>query len=91
MKIHKMKGRAWLLSELFYIAMTDKLPNDTIVVRPDMDPAWKQKIQDAFISLGQDPLGKKVIVDIFSHYGYAKSEDEKFDFTRQVLDIMEGE
>ncbi|WP_240420664.1 phosphate/phosphite/phosphonate ABC transporter substrate-binding protein [Paenibacillus periandrae] len=74
-----------VMSTTRVLAMTDKLPNDTVVVRPDMTPEWKHKIQDAFISLGQDPLGKKIIYDVFSHNGYTVSEDSKFDIVRNSI------
>lgn len=61
---------------------TAKIPNDTISVRPDMSPAWQKKIQDAFIAIGKDPQGKKIIESIYTHEGYAKSNDSKFDIVR---------
>lgn len=70
------------------LAFTDKIPNDTIAVRPDMDAAWKKKIQDAFIAIGQDPEGNKVISDVYSHKGYVVSDDKKFDIVREVNKSM---
>jgi phosphonate transport system substrate-binding protein len=70
------------------LAFTDKIPNDTIAVRSDMDQAWRKKIQDAFIAIGQDPEGQKVISDVYSHKGYVVSDDSKFDVVREVNKSM---
>lgn len=66
------------------LSFSDKIPNDTIAVRSDMDAAWKKKIADAFIAIGNDPDGQKVIFDVYSHKGYVASDDAKFDIVRSV-------
>jgi phosphonate transport system substrate-binding protein len=66
------------------LGYSDKIPNDTIAVRNDMDATWRKKIQDAFISLGNDPDSQKIIFDIYSHKGYVVSDDSKFDIVRSV-------
>lgn len=66
------------------LSYSDKIPNDTIAVRSDMDAAWKKKITDAFIAIGNDPEGQKVIFDVYSHKGYVASNDSKFDIVRNV-------
>ncbi|KQX51696.1 MULTISPECIES: phosphate/phosphite/phosphonate ABC transporter substrate-binding protein [unclassified Paenibacillus] len=66
------------------LSFSDKIPNDTIAVRSDMDAAWKKKITDAFIAIGNDPDGQKVIFDVYSHKGYVASDDAKFDIVRSV-------
>jgi phosphonate transport system substrate-binding protein len=63
---------------------SDKIPNDTISVRPDMDSAWQKKIQQAFIDIGKDPAGQKIIFDVYSHKGYVASNDKIFDIVRTV-------
>jgi phosphonate transport system substrate-binding protein len=52
------------------IKFTQKIPNDTISVRSDMDKNWVKKIQDAFVEIGKDPEGHQIIKDIYSHEGY---------------------
>ncbi|MNI85326.1 ABC transporter, phosphonate, periplasmic substrate-binding protein [compost metagenome] len=66
------------------IAFSDKIPNDTIAVRSDMSDEWRKKIQDAFIAIGNDPEGQKIIYDVYTHKGYKVSEDSKFDIVRSV-------
>lgn len=66
-----------------YVYTTDKIPNDTISVRPDMSEEWKEKIADAFIKIGEDPEGQKIIEEIYTHVGYKKSDDSNFDIVRE--------
>lgn len=66
------------------LGYSDKIPNDTIAVRNDMDKDWRKKIQDAFIAIGNDPEGQKVIYDVYTHKGYKVSEDSAFDIVRSV-------
>lgn len=65
------------------IAFTAPIPNDTISVRNDMDKDFRAKLQQAFIDLGKDPEGKKVIFEVYSHQGYVASDDKKFDVVRE--------
>ncbi|MBA2940443.1 phosphate/phosphite/phosphonate ABC transporter substrate-binding protein [Paenibacillus sp. CGMCC 1.16610] len=66
------------------LAFSDKIPNDTIAVRSDMDAAWKKKIQDAFLALGTDPEGQKIIFDVYTHKGYVVAKDEDFNIVRDA-------
>jgi phosphonate transport system substrate-binding protein len=72
-----------VFKETHYIFQTDKIPNDTISVRPDMSKKWQKKISDAFVSIGKDPKGEKVIYAIYSHVGYSPSKDSNFNIVRK--------
>jgi phosphonate transport system substrate-binding protein len=69
-----------------YIYTTEKIPNDTISARPDMSDEWKDKITEAFINLGEDPEGQKIIEEIYTHVGYKESQDSNFDVVREYSD-----
>ncbi|MNW12037.1 hypothetical protein D3C71_2096210 [compost metagenome] len=56
-----------------------------------MDPEWITKLQDAFISLGTDEEGHKIISEIYSHEGYVKSEDSIFDIVREYGEKVKTE
>ncbi|MNO32406.1 Phosphate-import protein PhnD precursor [compost metagenome] len=73
------------------LTYTEKIPNDTISVRPDMNPEWITKLQDAFISLGTDEEGHKIISEIYSHEGYVKSEDSIFNIVREYGEKVKTE
>ncbi|TDG00389.1 phosphate/phosphite/phosphonate ABC transporter substrate-binding protein [Paenibacillus piri] len=69
---------------------TAPIPNDTIAVRTDMSDDWRKKISDAFIAIGKDPEGQKIIYEVYSHRGYTPSDDKKFDVVRDANKQMGG-
>ncbi|TVY05513.1 phosphate/phosphite/phosphonate ABC transporter substrate-binding protein [Paenibacillus cremeus] len=73
-----------VFSKVRVLTFTDPIPNDTISVRNDMDQAWRDKIAQAFIDLGKNEESKKIIQSVYSHEGYVKSDDKKFDIVRQA-------
>lgn len=73
------------------LTYTEPIPNDTIAVRSDMDQEWMTKIQNAFIDIGQDEEGRAIIREIYSHEGYAKSEDSVFDIVREYGEKVKTE
>ncbi|QMV41157.1 phosphate/phosphite/phosphonate ABC transporter substrate-binding protein [Cohnella cholangitidis] len=68
---------------------TTPIPNDTISVRSDMNKEWMTKIQDAFIGLGTNEESRKIIFEIYSHQGYAKSTDSNFDSVREYSKALQ--
>jgi len=68
------------------IATTEKIPNDTIAITPDINDEWKEKITDAFINIGKDPEGLEIIRDVYTHEGYVKSDDSNFEVVREYAD-----
>ncbi|MDF2718295.1 MAG: putative phosphonate transporter, phosphonate-binding protein [Paenibacillus sp.] len=72
------------------LAFTDKIPNDTIAVRPDMSAEWKKKISDAFIAIGKDPAGQQIIFDVYTHKGYVEGKDENFNVVRDANKQLGG-
>ncbi|WP_088549764.1 phosphate/phosphite/phosphonate ABC transporter substrate-binding protein [Paenibacillus aquistagni] len=72
-----------VFEETRVLSYTEKIPNDTIAVRSDMSKEWIEKLQQAFIDIGNDPDGHAIIKDIYTHEGYVKSEDSVFDIVRE--------
>jgi phosphonate transport system substrate-binding protein len=73
------------------LAFTEPIPNDTISVRSDMSPEWIEKLQNAFIELGKDEEGHKIISEIYTHEGYVKSDDSRFDIVREYGEKVKTE
>lgn len=73
------------------LAYTEKIPNDTISVRSDMSPEWIEKLQNAFIEIGKDEEGHKIISEIYTHEGYVKSEDSNFAVVREYGEKVKTE
>ncbi|WP_046225292.1 phosphate/phosphite/phosphonate ABC transporter substrate-binding protein [Paenibacillus dauci] len=67
---------------------TAPIPNDTISVRSDMDQAWRDKISQAFIDIGNDPEGQKIIEEIYTHVGYEKGDDKNFEPVRKYAEAV---
>ncbi|MDF2669420.1 MAG: putative phosphonate transporter, phosphonate-binding protein [Paenibacillus sp.] len=68
------------------LKFTANIPNDTICVRSDMDTAYRDILQQAFIDIGKDPEGKKIISEVYSHQGYVASTDSNFDIVREYAE-----
>ena len=68
------------------IATTEKIPNDTIAITPEINDEWKEKITDAFINIGKDPEGLEIIRDVYTHEGYVKSDDSTFEVVREYAE-----
>ncbi len=66
------------------IAVTDPIPNDTISVRPNMDPQVLAAFKKAMVEIAKTDEGKKVLHDIYEWDGLAESNDKLFDPIRQV-------
>ncbi|NEW08137.1 phosphate/phosphite/phosphonate ABC transporter substrate-binding protein [Paenibacillus sp. SYP-B3998] len=73
------------------VLYTQPIPNDTISVRSDMSAEWVKKLQDAFIAIGKNEEGKKIIQEVYSHQGYVVSDDKKFDIVREYGKAVAGE
>ncbi|MBS4175337.1 phosphate/phosphite/phosphonate ABC transporter substrate-binding protein [Bacillus sp. FJAT-49736] len=78
-----------IYKDTHYLFLTEKIPNDTISIRPDISKEWADKIADAFIKIGKDPEGKKIIESIYTHEGYVKSKDSNFDTVRKYQEQVD--
>lgn len=73
------------------LEFTEFIPNDTIAVLPTMDDEWKEKIQQAFIDIGQSEDGREIIKDVYTHEGYVKSQDSNFEIVREYNEKVKTE
>ncbi|SFM43161.1 phosphate/phosphite/phosphonate ABC transporter substrate-binding protein [Salibacterium qingdaonense] len=73
------------------IEFTEKIPNDTVTVRPEINEDMKQAVTDAFISIGKSEEGKEIIRDVYSHEGYVESQDSNFDTVREYEELISTE
>ncbi|MBY7141618.1 phosphate/phosphite/phosphonate ABC transporter substrate-binding protein [Virgibacillus sp. NKC19-3] len=71
------------------VAHTELIPNDTIAVQTNMDEEWKEKIQQAFISVGESEEGREIVRDIYTHEGYVESQDSNFDIVREYSERIQ--
>ncbi|WP_341280402.1 phosphate/phosphite/phosphonate ABC transporter substrate-binding protein [Paenibacillus sp. FSL H8-0537] len=86
-----MKDYPTVFEDTRVLSFTEAIPNDTISVRSDINADWAAKITQAFIDIGKDTEGHAIIKEIYSHEGYVKSDDSKFDIVRQYNEKVKTE
>ncbi|MBD1371484.1 phosphate/phosphite/phosphonate ABC transporter substrate-binding protein [Hazenella sp. IB182357] len=82
------KDQANIFETTKVVHRSQPIPNDTISVRSDMSDEWKEKIKQAFINIGKDEEGHKIVKDIYSHEGYVASDDSTFDIVREYQEAV---
>ncbi|SFA94098.1 phosphonate transport system substrate-binding protein [Lentibacillus halodurans] len=73
------------------IEFTEDIPNDTVAIRPEVSEDMKEAVTEAFVTIGKDKEGREIIRDIYSHEGYAESEDSNFDIVREYEEKVSEE
>jgi phosphonate transport system substrate-binding protein len=72
-----------------FLQDTENIPNDTIAVIPTLDPELKERIQEAFLAIAEDPEKIAVMDRIYGHKGYAVAVDSEYDIVRTYLQRQE--
>ncbi len=67
------------------LALTDKIPNDPIIFRREMDLEMKEKLVNAFIDFIRLPKGKKTFEQLYLVDGMVKIDDSAYDSVRKLL------
>ncbi len=76
-------------TKIVKIGQTDEIPNDTISVRPTLDPALAAKIKAAFLKYADTPDGKKTLFTVYEVDGLVDATDADYDPVRQVAKSMD--
>lgn len=71
------------------IGQTDEIPNDTISVRPTLDPALVAKIKAAFLKYAETPEGKTTLMTVYEVDGMVEAKDSDYDPVRVVAKSMD--
>lgn len=71
------------------IGQTSEIPNDTISVRPGLDPELVKKIKAAFLKYASSPEGKKNLMDLYEIDGLAEAKDSDYDVVRDTAKLMD--
>ena len=71
------------------IGQTDEIPNDTISVRPTLDPALVEKIKAALLKYAETPDGKKTLLTVYEVDGMVEAKDADYDPVRVVAKKMD--
>lgn len=77
-----------VMKNIVPIYFTKWIPNDTISVRHDMNPAFRKKLIKAFKAIAKSKKGKAIIESIYQHYGYVKAKDSDFNIIRRYQKVL---
>jgi phosphonate transport system substrate-binding protein len=70
------------------VAYSDKIPNDTVTIRPGFSDDFKKKVTDAFLAIFKTEEGKKIGKDVYSFDNLVVGDDKNFDVVRSVIEKM---
>jgi phosphonate transport system substrate-binding protein len=70
------------------VTYTDAIPNDTVSVRKDLDPALTQKISDALLKIAATKEGKQLLLNIYNIDGFAAASDKDYEVVRMTAKNM---
>lgn len=75
------------------IERTQDIPRNLVIHRGDLDPRLVEKISETLTSMGNDPLGSKIMNDFKGTTKYVKIEDEEKirNQLRSILETMPAE
>ncbi|GJM48136.1 phosphate/phosphite/phosphonate ABC transporter substrate-binding protein [Weissella soli] len=71
------------------LMLSSKIPNDTIALRKSVSKKDAKTIQKAMIKVSKTTQGKKILNDVYSWAGVAKSKDSNFKVVRQYSAQLE--
>lgn len=71
------------MKDVVPIYFTKYIPNDTVSVRSGMSKSFKKKLAKAFKDIAKTKKGKKILENIYQHYGYVDSKDSNFNIVRE--------
>lgn len=66
------------------LALSEAAPNDTVTARKGLDEKTSAAVQDALIKIAKTEEGHKIVSELYSIEGFAKSNDAKFDVVRET-------
>ncbi len=70
------------------LVVSSPIPNDGVAVRRGLPEDLVARIQDAFVDLGKNADGVRLLEALYNVVGYAKSDGSEFDIIRKTYSIM---
>ena len=70
------------------LVRSSPIPNDGVAVRRGLPEDLAAKIQDAFVDLGKNPEGVRLLEALYNVVGYAKSDGSEFEIIRKTYGVM---
>ncbi|EXJ24435.1 Phosphonate ABC transporter phosphate-binding periplasmic component [Alkalibacterium sp. AK22] len=79
-----------IFEQIRVIGTTEEIPNATLSVRSELPDDLKEKIEDAFLSINDNPDMLAVMEDVYNWEGFAPAESEDYDIVRDVYREFEA-
>lgn len=73
------------------IALTQKIPNDTVTARKGLSKKLQSQVQNALIKIAKTKKGHDIVYSIYSVEGFTKSKNSNFAIVREVAKKVSGE
>lgn len=70
------------------LVRSSPIPNDGVAVRRGLAEDLVVKIQEAFVDLGKNPDGVRLLEALYNVVGYAKSDGSEFEIIRKTYSLM---
>jgi len=67
------------------IAFSEPIPADNLVLSANIDDTLAKKIELTFIELSRDPLGKKMLRELYQIDGFVPATDQDYDSVRRAF------
>lgn len=75
-----------LFEELKVLYLSEKdIPNDAIAVQPDMDADLRKQIEEVFMAMSSDEVGKDTM-KLWGHLGYVPADESTYDTIQEYAD-----
>ncbi|MDR0899974.1 MAG: phosphate/phosphite/phosphonate ABC transporter substrate-binding protein [Lactobacillaceae bacterium] len=68
------------------LALSMKIPNDTVTARADLDKATRTKVTNGLIKIAKTKKGHDLVKNLYSIEGFAKGKDSNFNVVRKAAD-----
>ncbi len=71
------------------LAYSEPIPNDTVAVRPGLDPEWRDRIVQAFLALTSRPDGQQALKDLYRIEGFERATDADYEVVRRAVKALQ--
>jgi phosphonate transport system substrate-binding protein len=74
-------------SQIKAIAFSEPIPADNVCISKNLKPELAEKLEKAFIDLGKDPEGKKLVQKLYRIDGFVKATDDDYKSVREAFKL----
>ncbi|WP_350343590.1 phosphate/phosphite/phosphonate ABC transporter substrate-binding protein [Proteinivorax tanatarense] len=77
------------LEETEVLGYTENIPNISVTAGSHLDEEMQQEIKTALLNIADDPVGEKLLIELFNQHGYVEASDEDYDVIRTTAKLMD--